>query len=280
MGSAIYTDKLEGLRATAASAGCHKQLLWTLNDLLRDPIAQQFAQELMVLRQNYTRKKTRHPDHRPFCAAFKPIVIWRALMQSREGDYVLWADASKYHSTQLPARSVTKAIAALASIGNGYTAAAGAGAGYAAASHVLPGGSGGARPPAESRNVSPAWRYTRWYQQHKQARSWPPKAIGSAFGLVHCNTMSCTEGQQMRNHVRTAINRATAKALVELWEPAGRSVTNKVLTACTLTLHSHPALLPCALTLHSYPKSEMITPASSTNHPGVTAATEPCHPSL
>ena len=66
------------------------------------------------------RKQRRQKQH----AARRQQREQRKREQSREGDYVLWADASKYHSTQLPAHSVTRAIAALASIGNGDAAAA------------------------------------------------------------------------------------------------------------------------------------------------------------
>jgi hypothetical protein len=59
---------------------------------------------------------------RPYCAAFKPLMLLEAMEQLRLGDYVVWADSSKYHNysrllqaAEVP--SVTDAIAALRDAG-------------------------------------------------------------------------------------------------------------------------------------------------------------------
>ena len=56
--------------------------------------------------------------NRPLCDAFKPVPMWRAMLESDDGDYIEWADASRYlnaarHESALGSSRVTDAIAIL-----------------------------------------------------------------------------------------------------------------------------------------------------------------------
>ena len=97
-----YESRLEQLRFSAAAAGFDRTLLWKRSDVLADPLFQQSnisaAFDVMdaFFRRYHHKKGTGHWSARPYCAAFKPVIMWRALHSSAPGDYVLWADASQY----------------------------------------------------------------------------------------------------------------------------------------------------------------------------------------
>ena len=81
-----YASRLMQLDRSARAAGFEETLLIDSREaILGDPIFQRFGGTALAQRLK---------RGRPFCDAFKPVALWRALMRSREGDYVMWADAA------------------------------------------------------------------------------------------------------------------------------------------------------------------------------------------
>ena len=93
-----YEGTLAYFRRNAAHLGFTATLLWGSKDVERDPY---FKRNLTHLRHMGTR--------RPYCAGFKALMLWRALESAGEGDYVFWADASRYFD--YAARPMKKGIA-------------------------------------------------------------------------------------------------------------------------------------------------------------------------
>ena len=80
-----YATRLKQLDRSARAAGFEETLLFDRREaILDDPLFQRFGGTALAQRLK---------RGRPFCDAFKPVALWRALMQSREGDYAMWADA-------------------------------------------------------------------------------------------------------------------------------------------------------------------------------------------
>ena len=80
-----YATRLKQLDRSARAAGFEETLLIDRREaILDDPLFQRFGGTALAQRLK---------RGRPFCDAFKPVALWRALMQSREGDYAMWADA-------------------------------------------------------------------------------------------------------------------------------------------------------------------------------------------
>ena len=92
LGPATYLRPLERFRKSWRAGGFNSSLLWTARELHADALYKRFAREFDAL--------AKHRQRRPYCAAFKPLAILRALLESCDGDYVLWADSSKYHPKQ------------------------------------------------------------------------------------------------------------------------------------------------------------------------------------
>ena len=93
-----YEGTLAYFRRNAAHLGFTATLLWDRAEVERDPF---FRANLTHLRRMGTR--------RPYCAGFKALMLWRALENSEEGDYVFWADATRYFD--YAARPLKKGIA-------------------------------------------------------------------------------------------------------------------------------------------------------------------------
>jgi len=94
-----FEHSLEGMRNFAASFA-DEILLWTDEQLRADPLYQAHLARFRVLDDLSTRVK--HGRHRPYCTAFKPLMMLRAISQRKSSrDYVLWADASQYHNMSL-----------------------------------------------------------------------------------------------------------------------------------------------------------------------------------
>jgi hypothetical protein len=74
--------------------------MWTRKDLLLDPISVEFSAELRDLNKAALAQRS----SRPFCAAFKPVVLLRAMLEAAEGDTVMWVDSSKRWRSGLSAR--------------------------------------------------------------------------------------------------------------------------------------------------------------------------------
>ena len=76
-----YATRLKQLDRSARAAGFEETLLIDRREaILDDPLFQRFGGTALAQRLK---------RGRPFCDAFKPVALWRALMQSREGDYVM-----------------------------------------------------------------------------------------------------------------------------------------------------------------------------------------------
>jgi len=76
--------------------GFTRMLLWTHQDFESDPLYTKNKMRWAAL-QN---KSLCTLICRPFCAAFKPLVLWRALVQSSDEAYVVWLDADMLHQPQ------------------------------------------------------------------------------------------------------------------------------------------------------------------------------------
>lgn len=136
-----YEGTLELLRATAAKAGFRRWLLWRRAELLADPIAHEHERAFSRL-DSITRPppkrwylcgdgKPQRPweppcvkamqfVRRPFCGAFKAVMLLRAFVAGSEGDMVMWADASKYHRRGLMVNgSAATAAASLRGLAGG-----------------------------------------------------------------------------------------------------------------------------------------------------------------
>ena len=90
----VYEKSLRQMQNAEGFAD--RKLLWTEQELRRDPIFQQHVGTFELL-ERYTRNAS-HDQRRPYCAAFKPLMLLRALRTTCTGpsDYVLWADSTKY----------------------------------------------------------------------------------------------------------------------------------------------------------------------------------------
>ena len=100
-----YEATLAYFRRNAAHLGFTSTLLWGSKDVERD----------LVFRANLTHLN--RMGRRPYCAGFKALMLWRALENSEEGDYVMWADATRYFdygSRPLKKGIARRAVGALA----------------------------------------------------------------------------------------------------------------------------------------------------------------------
>ena len=164
-----YESRLEQLRFSAAAAGFDRTLLWKRSDVLADPLFQQsnisaaFDVTDAFFRRYHHKKGTGHWSARPYCAAFKPVIMWRALHSSAPGDYVLWADASQYARNITLLGGLQQAVALLTG--------------------RVP------RPPPP--NVTGRrWESTPWFRAHARD-GWNDLAVRSVYGLLTCSAWDC-----------------------------------------------------------------------------------------
>lgn len=189
-----YETSLKKMGATARDAGFNRTLLWTRQEFLADPNAIKHRASLEKMQQGHRQRKKRHPYDRPYCGSFKPFVILRALLESRDGDYVMWSDASKYHDARYIGVSVRDAVA------------------------VLTGRVSAARPP--SRNISAAYAKSHWFQRRTAE---PRRASRSAWGVVHCHGVDCDSQLFMANYYRWSVNARTLRAYADTVPDATRN---------------------------------------------------------
>ena len=142
-----------------------------------------------------------HRNARPYCAAFKPVVMWRALLESEPGAYVMWADASKYRSnvTLLP--------------------------GLRAAVALLQGERGRPAPPPA---LSGRWARAAWWRRHQRREAWAPLAIGSAYGQVTCSAFDCASDLYTWAGQTHAVNEQALAGFAEM-VPDGRALLQRPL---------------------------------------------------
>ena len=75
----VYEKSLRQMQNAEGFAD--RKLLWTEQELRRDPIFQQHVGTFERL-ERYTRNAS-HDEHRPYCAAFKPLMLLRASCSRR-----------------------------------------------------------------------------------------------------------------------------------------------------------------------------------------------------
>ena len=90
-----YEVSMSRLHHIAARVGFNRTVGWRRHDFLRDPVVAQHSEAVHAL-DMMGNGSTPHKARRPFCAAFKPLLLWRTMQQCSEGDFVMWMDASKY----------------------------------------------------------------------------------------------------------------------------------------------------------------------------------------
>merc|ERR1719210_2490608 len=105
-----YEAPLYSLRASAKQVGFAYTRLWTQKHVEDDMLTYGDFEAFNGLWM--AGRKAALDRQRPYCAAFKAMALWKAMVHAREGEYVAWADASKMHSAVLR-HSVRDAIAVL-----------------------------------------------------------------------------------------------------------------------------------------------------------------------
>ena len=91
---ASFKKVLDSMRVQA-QARFSSTMLWGDDEFLADPLVQKQAEQLRFLDA-----MPMPMGRRPYCAAFKPLMLLRAL-QTTSSEYVLWTDASRYFSLAL-----------------------------------------------------------------------------------------------------------------------------------------------------------------------------------
>lgn len=187
-----YETSLRRMGATASAAGFNKTLLWKAEDFLSDPaVTPRHRQALERMQRMQPKRKKKHPWDRPYCGAFKSFALHRALQQSREGDYVLWADASKYHDARYRDVSVREAIQGLTGMSTPRRPA---------------------RLYTDFGDVSAAYAHLGWFKNRTRE---PRRTLRSAYGVMHCAGVNCDQQLFLPNTYRNAVNRATLAAFPE-----------------------------------------------------------------
>ena len=183
--SAKYHERLRELARSAREAGFDDTLLIDRREaILEDPIFERFGGRKLARRLT---------QGRPLCDAFKPVALWRALMRSREGDYVMWADASRYVHTASLRSDVKQAIRVL----RGETVRG---------------------PPPAAWGLSRRWAATSWHRQKVTDRriGGADLGVGSAYGVVHCPVFDCDAELALYNWRRAVISADSLLAYADL----------------------------------------------------------------
>ena len=200
---AEFERKLEALRASAFSAGFDDVLLWREHQFLADPVLRTplvgspagatFRDVFVgVLRHERfdPRAQKITKSIRPYCAAFKMVALWRALQQSEHGDYVMWADSSRYFANVTLAPGLLRRAVDLLR---------------------------GAVPrPTRPSHVAARWRASSWYDGRLKTGDWASVAVGSAFGLLTCSGWDCETDLYTWNGLQQVISDRTRAAYSEL----------------------------------------------------------------
>ena len=94
-----FESSMAGLRLAASRMGFDRFQGWTESDFLRDALTRRHLEAMLRLNRSQRESvlcKGLRRWCRPYCNAFKPVALLRAMQESRAGDYVVWADSSKY----------------------------------------------------------------------------------------------------------------------------------------------------------------------------------------
>ena len=177
-----YESTAQKLLKSAEDVGFTETIMWTLADLHNDPAVKDDPEVLRAIRtiDGMGSKQVVHQRgmpqfgigdrtiHRPLCALFKPLILARAMANSRDGDYVMWTDSSKYFKTGFHAEAdIAQIVSALRNGDNG-------------ARHATQGEHG------PSASYAP-WGRSAWYQEHERAGTLRPP-LGSVYGILHAPT--------------------------------------------------------------------------------------------
>lgn len=154
----VFEKSMATMAKSARAAGFDATFLGSRTTLRQDEVFHRYPAAMEVL----DKFQTTHGHQRPFCDAFKPIMLRRAMKAMREGDYVMWADASRYHIGRL--EPLVHSAAGMLRRKR-------------------------ASSPAPRRNISKAWSKTPWYIRHSVS-GWTSRAVRSAYGIIHCSS-SC-----------------------------------------------------------------------------------------
>ena len=225
---ADFERKLQALGASARLGGFDDTLLWSserdilADDVLSTPLGRNgetfrdvFETSLRGGRFDARASKITR-SVRPFCAAFKMVALWRALQSSREGDYVMWADASRYHANvTLQPGLLRRAIDVL---------------------------SGASPRPPRPQHVASRWRASPWFSRRARAAATGGGGGGggggedgdggfarldgaggaaSAYGLLTCSGWDCEGDLYTWNGQQQVVNDVTRAAFADLLPPGG-----------------------------------------------------------
>ena len=167
-----FESHLEQLRFSAAAAGFDRTMLWKKSDVaaaLADPAFNgstiaAFNVMDAFFRRYHHKRGTGHFSARPYCAAFKPLIMWIALTSSAPGDYVLWADASQYARNVTLLGGLQQAVALL---------------------------TGQVPRPPPPKVTGHRWESTPWFRAHARDVEWTSLAVRSVYGLITCSAWDC-----------------------------------------------------------------------------------------
>ena len=202
-----YESHLEQLRFSAAAAGFDRTMLWKKSDVLADPLLNQsnigaaFGVMDAFFRRYHHKKGTGHFSARPYCAAFKPVIMWRALLSSAPGDYVLWADASQYAQNITLLGGLQQAVALL---------------------------TGQVPRPLPRKVTGRRWESTPWFQAHARD-GWTSLAVRSVYGLLTCSAWDCGADLYTWNGQDNAIEPKTLAGYAELIGGGGDALLQRPL---------------------------------------------------
>jgi len=108
-----YEAKFPTLNAAASAGGFDAVQLWTESDMMNDPIFREHSSAFRTLHRTVSGYEGGLNHYFPYCGAFKPLALLRALLNSCEGDYAMWTDASRYFAPTLDGANVKRAISQL-----------------------------------------------------------------------------------------------------------------------------------------------------------------------
>ena len=86
-----FQPKLKRFNNSLRDAGFDEALLWNEDDVLDHARQLKYPNSSALLGRLAASSSL---SSRPYCAAFKPLQLWFAMKGLRDGDYVMWADAS------------------------------------------------------------------------------------------------------------------------------------------------------------------------------------------
>lgn len=192
----VFERSLAKFNMTYRRAGFDHAELYDLSRLRSDPLFSQHAKTLDVADRISMATKQYHPSNRPYCGAFKAVAMWRALLNAKQGGYVMWADASRWADTMLPRDIFSNALATMQR-------------------RTARGCGNEANPVGDW--PSQRWRQSPWSNGSSctsSTQSGPP--AHSVYGLVHCSVADCNDELFASNRAFHLLDEVTLDAFSEL----------------------------------------------------------------